>query len=402
MKNLLLLFAFFILACKKEEQTPSFTNAKVNHLNLSEKELHQKILGMLVGSAYGDAMGAPTEMWSREAIKLEYGYVEKLDSMVREASPEGIWKPNLPAGGSTDDTRWKQLVIQYLLKQKTRTLQPKDFTKAILIQYNESIENYAKIKSYNPEPFEENTLRVAWLQEWAKVASPFVRGEMEEFQNAFSKFYGGEMVCAGLLYAPAVGAFYPEEPQRAYQEMFKLSMFDIGFAKDISSLSAAMTAAAMKKNATKDQVLAVLRDVDPENFFKSRLVGRTSFKLLKNALYINSEAKKEGLYSEKRAFELLDQYQQDMPFHAAEIYIQVLTAMICSDFDFQKTMQFLVNYGRDNDTTAAVAGGIIGAMVGYDLLPDDKYKVIKTTKEKLNIDLEVLASQMTKHVMEIR
>jgi ADP-ribosylglycohydrolase len=402
MKNLLLFFVFFIVACKKEDQTISFSNAKVNKLNLSEKELHQKILGMLVGSAYGDAMGAPTEMWSREAIKLEYGYVEKLDSMIREASPEGIWKPNLPAGGSTDDTRWKQLIIHYLLKQKTPTLQPKDFAKAILNQYNESIENYAKIKSYSPEPYEENTLRVAWLQEWAKVASPFVRGEMEEFQYALSKFYGGEMVCAGLLYAPAVGAFYPEDPQKAYQEMFKLSMFDIGFAKDISSLSAAMTAAAMKKNATKDQVLAVLRDVDPENFFKSRLVGRTSFKLLKNALYINSEAKKEGLYSEKRAFELLDQYQQDMPFHAAEIYIQVLTAMICSDFDFQKTMQFLVNYGRDNDTTAAVAGGIIGAMVGYDLLPDDKYKVIKTTKEKLNIDLEVLASQMTKHVMEIR
>jgi hypothetical protein len=33
-------------------------------------------------------------------------------------------------------------------------------------------------------------------------------------------------------------------------------------------------------------------------------------------------------------------------------------------------MQFIVNYGRDNDTVAAVAGMILGAKLGYSGLPE--------------------------------
>ena len=36
------------------------------------------VLGSLVGSAIGDAMGAPTEMWSRDQIQAEYGFVSDL------------------------------------------------------------------------------------------------------------------------------------------------------------------------------------------------------------------------------------------------------------------------------------------------------------------------------------
>ena len=36
--------------------------------------LRAKILGLLVGSAIGDALGAPTEMWPRE--KIENNWVE--------------------------------------------------------------------------------------------------------------------------------------------------------------------------------------------------------------------------------------------------------------------------------------------------------------------------------------
>ncbi len=35
--------------------------------------LYDRVLGSLVGSAIGDAMGAPTEMWSRDQIQAEYG-----------------------------------------------------------------------------------------------------------------------------------------------------------------------------------------------------------------------------------------------------------------------------------------------------------------------------------------
>src|SRR5210317_1291469 len=53
---------------------------------ISRDLYYDKTLGLLLGSAIGDAMGAPTEMWSRRDIQLDYGFVNSLDSMVRNPS----------------------------------------------------------------------------------------------------------------------------------------------------------------------------------------------------------------------------------------------------------------------------------------------------------------------------
>lgn len=414
-----IIISFSIFSCRNtSSEKIEFTQKPIPKLDMTEAEVYDKVLGMLVGSGIGDAMGAPTEMWSREAIQLEYGLVDRLDSMIREPSPEGTWKINLPAGGTTDDSRWKVLAAEYLLTQNI-DLKAHDFGEFIVKRYQSDIDNFKKIESFSPEPYEENILRMSWLQEWALVAQPFIKKDFIGYNNALNRFYGGEMVCGGMLYAPAVGAFYPKDPLKAYTENYKISIFDIGYARDISSLVAAMTAAAMDKKATKESVLSVLRLTDPEGYFKSRLVGRTSYRILRDALYIVKQAratteinpnhpkpkrmKMDDLYVSQmyKAFELLDTKNQDMPFHAGEIHLQVLTAMIFSDFDFEKTIAFLVNLGRDNDTTSAVAGGILGAFYGYNKLPIEmKTKVMKVGKEELNIDFEQLAQKLTKKIIE--
>ncbi|SFU13737.1 ADP-ribosylglycohydrolase [Algoriphagus locisalis] len=412
MKNIahLVLFLLLFSACdRKEPASPiQFSDQRIPEIGLSEKQLHDRILGMLVGSAIGDAMGAPTEMWSRDAIKLEYGFVESLDSMVREVSPEGIWIANLPAGGTTDDTRWKVLTSDYLLTQNTNELDARDFAKQILNSYESYTKEFENIKSTDPEPFEAVTLKMGWLQEWAKVSHPFIEDNLVGYADSLGKFYGGEMVCAGLLYSPALGAYFPGNPEKAYREAYKLSLYDLGYAKDISALSAAMAAAGMKAGATKESLLATLR-IDPENYFQSRLVGRTSHNILKNALLISSESAKQDSLGNKLhpdskalqfAFSQLDQRLQDMPFHAGEIWLQTLTAMVYSDFEFMGTMTFLVNYGRDNDTTAAVAGGILGAFYGFEKLPKlEREKVLSVNKEMLGIDLEKTANDLTAHML---
>lgn len=412
MRNLCLLIVLTLLfsACgnRKSSTHVQFTDQEVSELGLSEKQLNDKILGMLVGSAIGDAMGAPTEMWAREEIKLQYGFVEGLDSMVREVSPEGIWIANLPAGGTTDDTRWKVLTSQYLLTQNTNELDAKDFAKQILSTYESYTKEFKEIESTDPEPFEAISLKLGWLQEWAKVSQPFIKKNLVGYADSLGKFYGGEMVCAGLLYAPALGSYFPSNPEKAYHEAYKLSFYDIGYAKDISAQAAAMTSAGMLPSATKEDLLASLR-LDPAQYFESRLVGRTAHSILKNALWISAEAAKQDslgnqLKEESKALQFafaeLDQRLQDMPFHAGEIWLQTLTAMIYSDFEFMGTLTFLVNYGRDNDTTAAVAGGILGAYYGFEQLPkQEREKVLKVNKELLGIDLAQTANELTAHML---
>jgi hypothetical protein len=216
------------------------------------------------------------------------------------------------------------------------------------------------------------------------------------------------MVCAGLLYAPSIGSYFPGDPEYAYRQAYALSIYDIGYAKDLTAQASAMTAAAMKKGATPDSLLAALMK-DPSNYAKSRLVGRTANGILFNARLISSESRKldslsTGLSAASpaliAAFDGLDQRLQDMPFHAGEIWLQTLTAMIYADFDFMGSLIFLVNYGRDNDTTAAVAGGILGAYYGFEQLPDrEKYQVLEINKSQLGIDLEKVAQELTAHML---
>lgn len=409
----LIFFGLLILSCEQRKKPEVEALPPVSPL--SQTELSDKIKGLLVGSAIGDAMGAPTEMWPREDIQHTYGWVNGLDSMVREVSPEGIWLANLPGGGTTDDTRWKSLMVDYLAKNEGNTLEADSFAEHIIQVYEAYFSGLKALKPEQTLALERINLKVLWLQEWYKISLAFQEDNLGAYHKALGKFYGGEMVCAGLLYTQAIGLMFPGQPEDAYKKAFELSIFDLGLAKDIGSLSAAMTAAAMTANGDQNKVLDVLREVDPEGYFASRLVGRSSYRVLELARAIVAEAKDSTLVDEKlpkenkipnasiqRAYELLDQNQQDMPFHAAEIHLQVLTAMLFNDFKFAETIIFLTNYGRDNDTTAAIAGAILGAFHGYEKLPKDmREKVLKVNKSHLGIDIEEMADKHYKTIQSM-
>ena len=419
-----------IASCTSKEEYPSksvrstgsFSLHEFIDTSLTDSVLQDKLMGMLIGSAIGDAMGAPTEMWSRNTIKIEHGFVDGLDLVLREASPEGPWDFNLPAGGTTDDTRWKKLTVQFLEQTEQKrpnylppTLDAREFSAFLVKQYLDGVKRLKETDSFDPEPFEVNARKMTWLQEWALVAKPFAENDLQGYADALAHFYGGEMSCAGMLYAPTIGAFYPGKPERAYQETFKLSIFDLGYARDLTSLVAAMTAAALEADATKESVTEVVQKVDPEAYFKSRLIGRTAQRIFKTAFYIDYEAKQvaavdanqyldipktfpyDSLYYARtlKAYELLERQLQDIPFHAGEIFLINMTALLFCDMDFEKALQFVTNFGRDNDTVGAITGAILGAYLGAKKLPKDLVEqVLKTNKEELGIDLELLAVQL--------
>ena len=369
---------------------------------LNRTELYDKILGSLVGSAIGDAMGAPTEMWPREEIIKKFGYVHQLDTVIRSPSAEGVWILDLPPGGTTDDTRWKMLATNFLLQQNpNKNLSAKKLAKHILNQY----------KSYeNEQP--ADSLKLDWLIEWVKIAKPFVKKDYLKYQQNLIKFYGGDLACGGLLYSPSIGMYYPGNPTKAYSEAYELALWDQGYARDLTGIAAAMVSAAMDKNPTKENILAAFDKIDPQGFRQSRLVGRISEGLLKKAQFIvnkanetdpSNETNPEKIYRTKQeaAIKLLHEYNQDIPFHAGEIMLQVVTAMIFTDFDFEKSIVFLVNNARDNDTNSAIAGSILGALCGFEKLPlKMRNQVLTVNKNRLGNDLEMMANLLTNKILE--
>jgi len=342
------------------------------------------MLGCLLGTAIGDAWGAPIEMWSRQEIAAAHGHVDRLLPLRRAASPEGPWGDHLPPGSSTDDTRWKALIVEFLTganpghpRAWPTELSPESFCQLICRKHTEAAKR-----------LEHERL---WLAEWDRVAWAYLNRDQESYQLALSRFYGGEMTCAGMLYAPMVGAAFPGAPAQAYRQAHRLALFDQGYARDLSGLVAAMTAAALMIEASPETILAVIDEVDPYDYAGSRLVGRRAW----HSYQLARDLAQQACGDWGRAYALLDAHQQELAFHPAEIWLVLLTACLMGGFQFRPTLAFIVNYGRDNDTTAAITGAILGALHGATNLPEDLVDPTLEAHLALNLDLAELTWRMT-------
>ena len=392
--------------------SPERTTVEISTQKLTPEARKDKILGAIVGSAIGDAMGASTEMWHRRQIQREYGYINGLTPAIRAQSPEGTWEHNLIAGATTDDTRWKYFITQYFLSNKG-SISTDRFAAFINSYYETEVK---KLSDYGPQnstdALDAQVEKVDWIKEWARVSKAYIAGE-DEYHRAQSRFYGGEMSCAGLLYSPMFGLI-AEHPVSAYLMAYQHTIFDLGYAKDISAMSSVMTHLALKGkdfSAVVDSSLLA----DPVGYKDSRLVGRillSSADEIANIIKAANELdthdttliniprgypgssvdwiKQDFIYQE------LEKRQKAIAFHAGEIWDITYASLLFGEGDFRKTMAFIVNYGRDNDTVAAIVGTILGAYNGYDALPDDlKLETVRVNKEVIGIDLLELANDLT-------
>lgn len=424
-----LLLLLCLAACRSNPEKQRTFPAPEAPVNMRETELPEgltkaiyqdKLLGMLVGSAIGDAMGAPVEMWSRDWMQAQYGYIDSLVYVIREGSPEGPWEDNMTPGATTDDTRWKYLIGEYLLTQNGHELDDVAFANYLVSLYEAEKQEVQSLETFDPEPLEQQLRHMTWLQEWAKVARPFAEDDLRGYSYALNRFYGGEMSCAGMLYTPMIGSYFPGQSVNAYEEAYRLGIFDIGYARDISALTAGYVAQAMNPDLPYDSIAGITPILDPLNYANSRLIGRLAQLSYLNARKIVFDARAiaepdPDLRLPKRfkrtaleytqmvyAFEALDQQMKAIPFHAGEIHLINLTALLYSGGDFRLAMEFIVNFGRDNDTVAAVTGAILGAYLGYENLPKGlAMPVLTTSKETIGIDLEILSKQMADKVFGI-
>jgi len=197
-----LIILLTLISCMNNDEvnipTPKTNSISKVDLRLDRDEYHDKVLGAIVGSAIGDAMGASTEMWDRHDIQKQYGFISGLTNAFREKSAEGTWQHNMVAGATTDDTRWKFFLGQYLTSEKTGRSSV-DFAQFIVDYYQSLLDglNNGDVKE-STDLLDEELEKVNWIKEWARVALTYNKGA-SEFAAAQNRFYGGEMSCAGML-----------------------------------------------------------------------------------------------------------------------------------------------------------------------------------------------------------
>ena len=336
------------------------------HLYSQDPQLstRDKIEGMLIGSAIGDAAGGPVEFvhppirsyWTTtEAALTDQGKEElaalfKLHSYPKEAEPFAQWESYGPPGTITDDTRFKMILFN-TLKNHQGKLSLKTFAGSVL-----------EFRDELPEKYKDN------YDEWIPEIAYATRWALGEREDAYpvERIWGGIPTMEGQMPFLPIATLNPSDPEWCYRKTYELGYFDIGVAKDMNSALVAGLARALQSDGSWKNIEDAMRAVDPFRYNETLYVQRELVRWLDRAHQFaeRADGNVAGL------FRILESDLQTVYWWEAWVPIVVVFAVAeLTDYHPMASMQIIMEFGHDTDSYAQVLGAILGAIHGKEIFP---------------------------------
>ncbi len=323
-------------------------------------KLHEDIVGCLIGSAVGDALGGPVEGLRYTDIIERYGVVERMLPYPSSLPPSFHGPFGSRAGECTDDTRLAKLICAGLIASGG-------------LPRSGNI-NHSICKTYFAT---ESILERGFLEEYALKA---LYGQGKEA-------FGGKTTNGAIMAIAPVGVLFPGDPYRTFDTAFDILSMATGSARISAAAAAACISAALSgKGKALDVVLSGL-DAAEERLHRVEgnywhhggmypRVGGWVLGLARKAADIAS-AYRDPLNEEfrKRLHEEINQ-----PFFADgdETLAIALAMFVAAEGDFRSSVVGAANYGKDCDSYAAVSGAISGAFNGVSAIPAEWVEAVES------------------------
>jgi len=328
--------------------------------------LEEKAIGALSGAAVGDSLGGATEGYSPEVLQERFG------GLVRDiVGPFNVeWKTARPVspfhkgnGHITDDTLMTEALIN-VYDQVRDHLDAFTFADGIVP------EMMAK-ERWIPELERESLLihRVFHAEKWLVLKLLHAHADPREAG------YGNIVNCGATMYMTPVGIINAGNPEAAYKEAIEIAgAHQSSYGREAAGVFAAAVATAMTPGATIDDVInnaiafahdgtkaAIIAVTEEAKNVKS---WETSFKQLRAAMApfdSLGEAYREPGPDARKPSRL--KAIEELPLALG--YLRV------SKGNFEDGVLGAINYGRDSDSIATMAGSIAGGLNGIENIPSD-------------------------------
>ncbi len=337
--------------------------------------LYQKVFGLLIGGAIGDAFGIRVEMMHYLDIQEQYGHIEHFDPIPwrtpSKQPPGEQWNPfgvqpqneqgyhplgrwSREVGAYTDDMRYRLMIYQAILR-KQGPINGTDLAEEWL-NYRlmvEGAKDHQPTLSW-PGPERAYARIVASLPNLAQMATT-------------------QRFCRSGWDAP-LGLLHPGQPVEAAR---------IGYSMAVAVATALSTSATME--TVIDQVLKYAGSLDSQ---AGEFTGRLT-RLLDIAAHC------PDVYSLREPF--YKQFLVSFPPWDGVFPLEMVPCAIAMCYiakgDARQAIIGATNIGRDTDTIAAIAGELMGVLYGAQALPSDWTE--KVLQLNPNPDLAQMAGDLS-------
>jgi ADP-ribosylglycohydrolase len=329
-------------------------------------ELELRATGCLAGAAVGDALGGPTEGHTPEAIRQRYG--GPVTGIVGPFYPD--WQTRRPAspyhkgdGHVTDDTLMTSLLVRAYAAKRDH-LDAYDIAELLVpMLLNDRV--------WIPELHEETIplKRIFLAEKWLVTRLYYGHADPREAG------VGNMVNCGAAMYMAPVGIVNAADPDRAYAEAIDLAgAHQSSYGREAAGVFAAAVAAAMAPGATVASVVSTCLEVARDGT-RDAIAAVTE----QAAGQTDGLAAAAELRAAMEPFDTVgEHYREPGPgarrpsrLHAIEELPVALGMLIIAAGDFRAAVLGGVNYGRDSDSIATMAGAICGALHGPAVIPAD-------------------------------
>jgi ADP-ribosylglycohydrolase len=312
--------------------------------------LRDKFLGCIAASRVGSAMGAAVEGWSRERVKEEYGYLDKLLPYKHYTNVTDWLRPP----GTTEDGIERQKLMATAIIEKQDRILADDLVRVWLRDLA------PERMIYKQERYDQGLLELA-----RAGVLPAELGRLFAYPNNVGPARASH--CLGLINAG--------DPKGAADDAYAvLEVYAPETAPGLrwAALYDAAIAAACTPDATVESVLEVAKEFVHYRAYPGSL----------SAWYDTMEREVD------RAIDLAARHTDPVAMRdefyrhydgggyivyggsqANEIVAKGLAVFAITRGDPKESILTAVNFGRDTDCLAAVAGGLAGALSGAAALP---------------------------------
>jgi ADP-ribosylglycohydrolase len=326
--------------------------------------LEDKAIGALTGAAVGDALGGAVEGNSPEAIVERYG--GRVEGIVPPFHED--WRTARPIspyhkgdGHITDDT----LMTIALVDVYTRV---RDHLDSYAIAEH-LVPLLVEEERWIPE-FEERRLllhRIFLAEKW--LVARLLYGHVDPREAGV----GNIVNCGAAMYVAPVGIANAGSPDTAYAEAIDLAgAHQSSYGREAAGVIAAAVAAAMIPGATAATVMdAVLRLAKDGTRAAIDAVVSTASRFddpAEAAPALRAAILPFDTVGDDYRAPSMDARRPSRTKSIEELPI-ALGLLVAADGDYRSAVLAAVNYGRDSDSIASMAGAVAGALGGTRAVP---------------------------------